>query len=180
MSKITITVDGCDVAVDPAPAPAGGRFLGEIFGFSGSVAPATTTLAQGQTILVDDKPALFAVIGNEFGGDGITDFKLPDFRGRVPIGAGAGAGGSLSEYVLGEKAGVETHSHGKIPAALSGIGATGNNPTGAYVQGGEDIWSTTPATLVDTAVEIGDAAAVGALHTNIQPVLGINVCIVTG
>lgn len=51
---------------------------------------------------------LFAVIGTIYGaGDGSTTFNLPDFRGRVPVGEGAGAG--LTNRALGSKAGEENH-----------------------------------------------------------------------
>lgn len=51
---------------------------------------------------------LFAVIGTIYGsGDGSTTFNLPDFRGRVPVGEGSGAG--LTTRALGSKAGEENH-----------------------------------------------------------------------
>lgn len=37
--------------------------------------------SEGQTVLVADYPELFAILGDRYGGDGITDFALPDYRG---------------------------------------------------------------------------------------------------
>ena len=53
--------------------------------------------------------ALFSAISTAFGaGDGSTTFNLPDYRGRVPIGSGAGAG--LTTRTVGAKGGEETHA----------------------------------------------------------------------
>ncbi len=41
----------------------------------------------GQILLIDQNPALFSLIGRNFGGDGITTFALPDFRSFSPNGA---------------------------------------------------------------------------------------------
>ncbi|UVO54156.1 tail fiber protein [Sphingomonas sp. SUN039] len=44
----------------------------------------------GSLRLISDFPELFAAIGTTYGGDGVTNFALPDLRGRVPVGAGNG------------------------------------------------------------------------------------------
>ncbi|MBX3653195.1 MAG: tail fiber protein [Ramlibacter sp.] len=67
-------------------------FAGEIRATARATAPDGWALCDGQLLLVADQPELFAAIGNVYGGDGVTDFRLPDLRGRVPVGAGAGAG----------------------------------------------------------------------------------------
>lgn len=42
--------------------------------------------ANGQVINISQAPNLFSLIGTKYGGDGITTFGLPDFRGRVGVG----------------------------------------------------------------------------------------------
>ncbi len=70
-------------------------FIGEIKMFAGPYAPAGWFFCHGQTLKIMDHQALFAVIQNKFGGDGRTNFKLPDLRGRFPIGADA-------KFVIGQ------------------------------------------------------------------------------
>ena len=47
-------------------------------------------LCEGQLLDINQNEALFSVIGTLFGGNGTTNFALPDLRGRFPLGAGAG------------------------------------------------------------------------------------------
>jgi len=62
----------------------------------------------GQTLAISQYSALFALLGTTYGGNGTTTFQLPDFRGRIPVGAGQGPG--LSTYVIGQKSGNESVS----------------------------------------------------------------------
>jgi microcystin-dependent protein len=75
-------------------------FLGEITLFAGNFVPDGWALCNGQTFNIATNTALFALLGDTYGGDGIQTFALPDLRGRVPVGAG----GSL---LLGVKGGAE-------------------------------------------------------------------------
>ncbi len=62
--------------------------LGQIAEFAGDFAPSGWALADGQLLSIDANPALFAVIGTTYGGDGIKTFALPNLDGRTTIGAG--------------------------------------------------------------------------------------------
>ncbi len=62
----------------------------------------------GQLLLIRDNAALFAILENRYGGDGVTTFALPDARGRKVIYMGQGPG--LTRRSLGSKAGAETHT----------------------------------------------------------------------
>ncbi len=62
--------------------------VGEIKLFAGNYAPIGWMLCQGQTLKVNDNQALFSIINNTYGGDGVKTFQIPDLRGRVPIGVG--------------------------------------------------------------------------------------------
>jgi microcystin-dependent protein len=54
-------------------------------------------------------PDLYAIVGDAYGaGDGSTTFNLPDFRGRVPVGVGQGAG--LANRIIGSTGGEEVHA----------------------------------------------------------------------
>jgi microcystin-dependent protein len=80
-------------------------YVGEIRIFAGNYAPEGWNLCDGTLLQIRDYQALFAVIGKTYGGDGVTNFNLPDLRGRLPVHAGQGA--SLSSYAIGAHAGTE-------------------------------------------------------------------------
>lgn len=95
-------------------AQAGRRPVGDIEATIRSTPKANTVFAQGQTVNRADYPVLWQWVqdqalsgaGKPFGtGDGSTTFVLPDWRGRTPIGAGTGAGGT---YAVGETGGAAT------------------------------------------------------------------------
>lgn len=71
--------------------------------------PGGWVFCDGSLLLKTDYPQLFGVIGSSFniGGEAPTDFRLPDFRSRSPIGTGQGTG--LSLYAIGARGGEETH-----------------------------------------------------------------------
>lgn len=79
-------------------------YLAEIKAVAFNFAPSGWAFCEGQTLPISQNTALFALLGTTFGGDGRTTFKLPDLRGRVPIGVGQGFG--LPNYVLGQQVGV--------------------------------------------------------------------------
>jgi microcystin-dependent protein len=79
----------------------GQPFLGEIRMFSGNYAPEGWALCDGTMLPIARYQALYAVIGPTYGGDEQRSFALPDFRGRGPIGSGAGPAGA---HIVGEMA----------------------------------------------------------------------------
>jgi microcystin-dependent protein len=69
--------------------------LGEIRMFAGSFAPRGWALCDGRLLSISQHSALFSVLGTAYGGDGMTNFALPDLRGRVPLHPGSGPGPTL-------------------------------------------------------------------------------------
>lgn len=80
-------------------------YLAQIIWFAGDFAPRYWALCNGQLLSIAQNTALFSLVGTTYGGNGQTTFGLPDFRGRLPVGAGSGAG--LSPVTLGEVSGAE-------------------------------------------------------------------------
>lgn len=80
-------------------------YVGEIRLLAFNYAPEGWLLCQGQQLNVSQYQALFALIGNVYGGDGETTFNLPDLRGRVPIQSGQGP---LSVYAWAQTGGTTT------------------------------------------------------------------------
>jgi microcystin-dependent protein len=152
-------------------------FLGEIRIFGGNFAPVGWALCEGQLLSIAQNSALFAILGTTFGGNGTTTFGLPDLRGRVPIGEGAGPG--LAPYTLGQQGGTEnvTLLANQLPAhthALNAYNGAGNKATvaGSLLANGAkpDYYSDQPATTTLSPGAIGSAGG-GAPVSIQQPYL---------
>lgn len=94
-------------------------FLGEILIVPFNFAPKGWAKCEGQLFPINQNQALFSLLGTQYGGNGQTNFALPDFRGRLPVHQGAA-------YIPGQKVGQEavTLTINTIPAhvhAVSGL-----------------------------------------------------------
>lgn len=84
-------------------------FLGEIKLVPYAFEPRGWKFCNGKLLLINEYTALYSLLLSHYGGDGTTNFRLPDLRGRVPVGSiSMGTGPGLSQYPLGSKMGVET------------------------------------------------------------------------
>ena len=112
-------------------------FVAEIRMFPFNFAPKGWAWCDGQLLPLSQNTALFSLLGTTYGGDGKSNFALPDLQGRSPMHPGQGPG--LSLHDLGETGGSETvtlleseipaHSHSMqatVSLADSNL-ATGNN-----------------------------------------------------
>jgi microcystin-dependent protein len=168
-------------------------FIGQIMVFAGNFAPAGWALCDGRLLKISDNDALFKAIGTSYGGDGTVTFALPDLRGRVPLGQGAGPG--LSPYQLGQKVGAESvalaaaqmPSHGHLVNAVSGPGNT-NIPArntllsgvGGQAASGQyqtPAYAPPSANQVSLAGNMVSSIGDGQPHPNLQPFLVFNFCI---
>jgi microcystin-dependent protein len=95
-------------------------FVGEIRAFAGSYAPQGWLLCQGQTLPVSQYQALFSLIGFTYGGNGSSNFQLPNLQGRAIVGAGVSQSGKT--YNAGLTGGVEqvTLTINNLPAHTHG------------------------------------------------------------
>lgn len=167
------------------------NYVGQLALFPFNFAPVGWALCQGQLLPISQYTAVFSLLGTQFGGDGRSNFALPDLRGRAPIGQGQGPG--LSVYNIGSAQGVEQvtltttttppHSHG-FPAFATT--ATTNAPSGALpAEGkgsGRGAFAVNTYTAPATAVSLGAGQVVpvsggGVPHNNLQPYLTLNWCI---
>jgi microcystin-dependent protein len=170
-------------------------YIGEIRMFAGNFAPNYWAYCRGQLMSIAQYTALFSIVGTTYGGDGQVTFALPDFRGRLAVGTGQGPG--LSEYTLGQLAGVEqttllsvnlpAHNHaisGTVTVKATGDGGTGIDPTNRNFGPG-NIYTDSTTDLVDMATSNTDVrlttASVGnnIPFNNIQPYLAMNYIICT-
>jgi len=115
------------------------QYVGEIRMTGFNFAPQGWALCNGQTLPIAQNNALFALIGTTYGGNGSTNFNLPNLQGRVPVHQGTGTG--LTTAVIGESAGTETvtllatnlpsHSH-LITPPVSNVAGTASTPVGGF------------------------------------------------
>src|SRR5436305_14561550 len=91
-------------------------FVAEIRIFTFNFAPKGWAWCDGQILPLSQNTALFSLLGTTYGGDGKSNFALPDLQGRAPMHPGQGPG--LSLHDLGETGGSETVSllESEIPA----------------------------------------------------------------
>ncbi|MEP7011300.1 MAG: tail fiber protein [Acidobacteriota bacterium] len=109
-------------------------FVAEIRIFPFNFAPKGWAWCDGQLLPLSQNTALFSLLGTTYGGDGKSNFALPDLQGRAPMHPGQGPG--LSLHDLGETGGSETVSllESEIPShshPLMSLGAPGNRTSAA-------------------------------------------------
>lgn len=158
------------------------QFIGEIRIFGGSFAPEDWAFCDGSLLSISDYSELFSLIGNTYGGDGVSTFAVPDLRGRVPVDAGAGAG--LSTYQVGETGGAESVSliTGNLPPhnhIALGYGATGNqdqpqNAVWAAGAGAGGTLYTTNAPSLPMSSSVVGMTGHNVPHDNVMPYLAIS------
>jgi microcystin-dependent protein len=86
-----ICTDGNFPNVNPPTAVS--PFLAEIKLFAGNYAPVGWAFCEGQLLPIVSNQSLFAVMGTTYGGNGTTNFALPDLRGAVPVHTGTSPAG---------------------------------------------------------------------------------------
>jgi len=158
-------------------------FVGEIKMTGFEFAPRDWALCDGQTIQINQNQMLYALLGTYFGGDGRSTFKLPDLRGRTPMGEGNDGMGQY--YTLGQAGGQEvvaltegnmpTHTHGfRAGIAVANRPNLGNN-SDRLLGKSSGLPAYGPATNL-TPMNPSAITKTGgnSFHENLQPSLVIN------
>lgn len=158
-------------------------FVAEIRIFGFNFPPTGWALCNGQILPLSQNTALFSLLGTTYGGNGRSNFALPDLQGSAPMHPGQGPG--LSLYSLGQTGGVETVTLlvSEIPVHTHTVGVATGNPAEANSPIGQTLSTTNRAvyssvqgagTMAPTALSV----AGGSLpHNNMQPYLTLNFCI---
>lgn len=157
-------------------------FIGQIITVGFNFAPKGYATCDGQLLSIAQNTALFSLLGTTFGGNGTTNFGLPDLRGRAPLHQGQGPG--LTPRVMGETSGEENHTlinnempmHNHLANAFDSDADTGK-PSGAAL--GVTSAATYKVSSPNTQMHPQMIGLSGGNqpHNNMQPYQVINFCI---
>lgn len=150
--------------------------------FAFDFAPKNFAKCDGALMETNQYAALYSLLGAQFGGDGTTNFNLPDLRGRVPVHNGE------EFFTFGQQQGTETytlhlselpnHTHTLQSDLTPSSSSTRPNPNFTLCK-----YSGTPQLFSkedpDTVLDEKTSSTVGAngAHFNMMPSLAINFCI---
>ncbi|KAF2082460.1 phage tail protein [Flavobacterium sharifuzzamanii] len=144
--------------------------MSEIRLFAPNFAPKNWAFCSGQLLNVSTNQALFSLLGTTYGGNGVNTFALPDFRGRIPAGTGAGLG--VTQFPLGAVMGSNN-----VTALLSNLPMHNHAATGSFTMSSySDTGDSSSATNNNLAILQGlysDKAANASLKS-IVPTITVN------
>ncbi len=156
-------------------------FVAEIRIFGFNFAPTGWAACDGALLPISQNTALFSLIGTFYGGDGRSNFALPNLQSSFAIGQGNGPG--LTDRVMGETGGepivtllaseMPSHTHGLI---ATGAATTGSPASAALAPAGAFAYRAPGVTAAMAPVALTGAGG-SQPHENRQPYLGLMFCI---
>jgi microcystin-dependent protein len=160
------------------------QFVAEIRIFPFNFAPKGWAFCDGQLLPISQNTALFSLLGTTYGGNGTSNFALPDLQGCTPMQQGQGPGLSLRD--LGETAGEQTvtllqtempsHTHGVLASGASDSASPSGNAWGSGQKGFGNVYAGPPPNV--NMNPLATSIAGGSLpHNNMMPFLTLNFCI---
>jgi microcystin-dependent protein len=152
-------------------------YVGEIRAIGGVKLPTDWAYCDGSLLAIEKYSVLYTLIGTTYGGDGITNFALPDLRSRIPLG-------QSSNNPIGRQGGTETvklatenlPEHRHAPACSTDDKTNSKNATDAFWSASPDHgkrYAPPPATI-GMNVEGIQAEGGNQPHENRMPVLAVN------
>ncbi len=163
------------------------KFIGQIMMAGFTFAPRFAAFCNGQLLPINQNQALFSLLGTQYGGNGTTNFALPDLRGRTPIGYASSVDPSWQPpgVQIGQSGGSEnvTLLQTNLPAhahsvnASTAAGSTRNPGNGYY--GGASLPLHGPAAGAVVPLHPTTVAPAGGNqpHNNMQPYAVSNFCV---
>jgi microcystin-dependent protein len=151
-------------------------YIGEIRMFGGTFAPVGWALCNGSLLPINQYNSLYTLIGTTYGGNGVTNFAVPDLRSRVPMHPN-------HDHMLGMLGGSEivTLNVGQLPAHTHVLQADSDNGTTSDPTNA--LWATSQATKeylpgnkAGASMDSGALSATGdgLPHENMLPFLSVN------
>jgi microcystin-dependent protein len=160
------------------------QFVAEIRMFAGNFAPLGWAFCNGQILPISQNTALFSLLGTTYGGNGTSNFALPNLQGSAPIGYGQGPGLSLRS--LGQSGGEQTvtlqvsqipvHGHSAMAATSGGKNSPTGNVWGESKLGKTPLYVYATSGAANVNMNPGALAAAGGNqpHNNMPPYLGLS------
>jgi len=157
-----------------------------VFGFGGI--PRGWLPCNGQILPIQQNQALFSLLGTTYGGNGTTNFGLPNLQGRAPVSYGGNMqlgtiAGTENVALLGPN--LPVHNHALNAQTVAGsVGLTAVAPDELLAAG-----QTTPDKINDFTTSATGLVALAPTtitqtggnvpHSNMQPYSVLNICICT-
>jgi microcystin-dependent protein len=142
-------------------------------------APRGWAFCDGQLLPISQNTALFSLLGTNYGGNGTSNFALPDLQGRAPLHVGTQPGPGLTVHVLGEVGGEATHTLAaqEMPEHVHALKVDNGSATTGMPSSTAAIANTGTQKLFGPAgnlVAMGAKAGGNQPHENCQPYLTLN------
>lgn len=168
------------------------KFIGQIMMAGFDFAPRYFAMCNGQLLPINQNQALFSLLGTQFGGNGTTNFALPDLRSRTPVSyaSSVDSGWQPPSVQMGQAAGTEsvTLLSTNLPAhthAMNASTANGDNrsaggrvfATSTSTATPPNLYASSAGALVPQHPQTVDTVGGNQPHSNIQPYTTINFCI---
>lgn len=157
-------------------------FLCEIKIISWNFAPQGWAFCNGQLLPINQNQALFSLMGTTYGGNGQTNFALPDLRGKTPVHEGSGltlgqVGGEINHTVSISE--MPQHNHPVNVIATTGASSANvNNPSAASLatSAPAEIYKSNAGnpTLISMSPSTISNVGGNQPHNNMQPYLVLN------
>jgi microcystin-dependent protein len=165
----------------------GEYFVGQIMMTGFNFAPKNFANCDGQLMSIIQNQALFSLFGTQYGGNGTTNFALPDLRSRTPIGYASSVDPSWQPPAvqIGEVAGIENvtllssnlpaHTHNV--AATTAAGTSRSPRNNLIATAGASLYAASGGPLVPLNPQNVSPAGGNQPHPNMQPYSTINFCV---
>lgn len=152
-------------------------FISEIRIFPFNTIPRGWARCEGQLLPINSNQALYSLIGTTYGGNGTSNFALPDLRGRVPIHANG-------TYTQGHTGGEANHTltvnempaHSHTVAASSGAATAPSPANNVWAGTGDNSLYAATANTTMNAAALADSGG-SQPHENMQPYQALSFCI---
>jgi microcystin-dependent protein len=153
-------------------------YIGEVRLVGFNFAPQNWAHCNGQQLPISQNNPLFTLIGTTYGGDGTSNFNLPNLQGRIPIHQGSNG---VTNYVMGQLGGAETVTIGMTQYPAHNHLLAGSNTAGGSGSPVGNVAGTVPAVYTAAAPStpmngnvLGPSGGGNQPHENRQPYLVLN------
>jgi microcystin-dependent protein len=157
-------------------------FVGQLALVPFNFAPKGWALCDGQLLAISQNTALFSLLGTQYGGDGKSNFALPNLQGSIPISFGQGPG--LQDHFIGESGGSDTvtllttempqHNHAMMADATPGNSTSPAGDAPARIPGGTPYAPGNSALNQTMSANSLTPAGGDQPHNNLMPYLTLN------